>query len=312
MIRFRRSGKPRILTSPLLLLLAIAAPASAITLDPAIQRRLGILTTSLKMTKQDSDLSSFAHVIDPVPLVTLDSDLATAAANAAASQAEAARTRTLAAADATVARKVSEAATAQARGDAAKVALLRRRLALEWGSGIARSSDGERHRLIEGIVAGRTALLRIDSPDAVGWRNVRAAMLDLGTMGTVPVRMLGPARIVDPGQAAAGRIALVSGRAAAELAVGMTIPVELKTGDAPAGVTIPAAAILRSGGASWAYVRSGTNRFDRRRLVAPIATQGGLFVTQGFAAGEAVVIRGGAQLFTAEHATAKSAAGDTD
>ena len=50
--------------------------------------------------------------------------LLTAAAAAQASNAEAARTKALAAADATVARKVAEAAAAQARADSAKLTLL--------------------------------------------------------------------------------------------------------------------------------------------------------------------------------------------
>lgn len=293
-------------------LLAIATAATALTLDPASQHRLAIVTMPLKQSRQGSNISSFAHVIDPVPLVTIDSDLATATASADASRAEANRSRTLAAADATVARKVAEAAAAQARSDAARVLLLRRRLALEWGTAIAGASDRERRTLISGLVVGRAALVRIDNPDSVGWRNINGAMLDLGSMGVVPVRILGPARVVDPGQAAAGRIALVGGRVAAELAVGMTIPVQLNSGNSPAGTLIPAAAIFRQDGKSWAYVRIGANRFDRRLLVAPIATQEGLFVSQGFVAGDAVVIHGAAQLFAAEHAGSKPAGGRRD
>ena len=138
--------KPALLALALLVAPLAAQAEPAIKLDPAAQKRIGVVVAPLAAAHRSGAATGFARVLDVSPLATLDADLATAAAAAAASSAEAARTQALAAEDATVSRKAAEAARAQARADAIKLALLRRRVALEWGPAFA--ADARRARVI--------------------------------------------------------------------------------------------------------------------------------------------------------------------
>lgn len=288
----------------LLAVLALAGPALAAgpvaTMTIETQRKLGVSVQALPSARHAGAPTGFARVLDPVPLATLDADITAAAAAARASQAEAARARSLAAADATVSARAAEAATAQARADAAKVTLLRRRLGLEWGPTFMAMSDARRAGLIDGLASGRAALVRIDA--ASGLTGVRAATLDLGQGAKAGVQILGPARTSDPRLLSNGLIGLVSGAGARHLGIGLTTPVTLSTGGAAEGVLIPRAAVVRTGGASFAYVRLDATHFERRMIGGAAPEPGGLFAASGFRPGERVVVAGAAALLTAETA----------
>lgn len=278
---------------------AQAQPAPAVLkLDAAVQRRLGIATAPLRAMRRAEAASGFARGLDPTPLATLDADIAAAAAAAAASQAEASRTRALNAADQTVSRKVAEAAAAQARGDAVKLQLLRRRVGLEWGPGLAALSDEQRGRLISDISLGRAALVRIDMAGASLARG--SATIDLGPTGRVGAAILGPARVGDPRLQTTGALALVRGPQALQLGVGAVAPVTVAAGAAHDGVVIPRAALLRTGGQTFAYVRRDAGSFERRVVLNGRPVRDGLFVSGGFRTGEAVVVQGAAQLLAAQ------------
>lgn len=278
--------------------LAAQAP-KRVTLDDATIRRLGVASAPAKAAQAANDVTGFARVLDPVPLAQLDADIATAAATARASQAEAGRSNALYAADATVSRKVAQAAVAQAQGDAAKLALLRRRVGLEWGPALARLGDGQRAALVAALSSGRAALVRIDSAGGVGIEGLRTATLDIAGIGTASAVILGPARTADPRLQSPGLIARVSGPRAGMLASGLTMPAHLAAAAPAAGVILPFGALIRIDGATWVYVQAGAGTFDRRRLAGVLPRGGGVFV-QGVGPGERVVTHGAAQLLTAE------------
>lgn len=279
---------------------ATAAPGAIVRIDAATQRRLGVVTTPLVAARRTAAVSGFARVIDAVPLASLDADIAAAAAALAASQAEATRTRALNAADQTVSRKASEAAGAQARADAAKLALLRRRVALEWGPSMAALSDARRARLIGDIAAGRAALLRIDAAGVAPGQGV--IDLDLGAAGRTRATVLGPARTADVRLQSAGVLALVSGPVAMRLGAGAVYPARIPQGTGGDGVVIPRAALLRTAGQTFAYVRRDAGSFERRAVQGGVSDPAGLFAAAGFRAGQAVVTAGASQLFAAENA----------
>lgn len=287
----------------LALAVAVAAPALAaptvLKIDAATQRRLGVATAPLAAARRGASASAFARAIDPVPLATLDADIAAAVAALGASQAEATRTRTLNAADQTVSRKVADAAAAQARADAARLGLLRRRLGLEWGPSMQALSDARRGRLVGDLAAGRAALVRIDS--ASGLSQIRgSATLNLGPAGVAHAVILGPSRVGDPRLQSTGLLALVSGPQAMRLGVGTVAPATLATGAGADGVVIPRVALLRTAGQTFAYVRRDGASFERRPVAGGLSDPAGLFVAGGFRPGEQVVVKGAAQLFAAE------------
>jgi len=280
---------------------AATAPAAVVKLDAATQRRLGLATQPLAAAHRASGAAGFARVLDPVPLATLDADIAAAAATLSASQAEAERTQALNAADQTVSRKAADAARAQARADAAKLQLLRRRVGLEWGPALSALSDAARGRLVSDLAAGRAALVRIDATSGLGAPR-GTARLDLGPDGAAVATLMGPTRSGDPRLQTTGALGVVRGPAAMRLGVGVVAPASLATGAPAEGVIVPRAALLRTAGKTFAYVRRDSGAFERRVIDGGLPDPEGLFAPAGFRPGEAVVIRGAAQLFAAEAA----------
>jgi hypothetical protein len=279
---------------------ALAEPAKVLKLDAATQQRLGVATAPLAPARRAASISGFARALDTAPLATLDADIATAAAALAASQAEAARTKSLNAADQTVSRHVAETAAAQARGDAIKLSLLRRRLGLEWGPSIQALPDTRREKLIADLASGRAALVRIDFAGGLTAPARAVADIDLAAGGVARATILGPARVSDPRLQSAGLLALVTGPQALRLGVGAAAPATLTQGPAAGGVVIPREALLRTAGQTFAYVRRDAANFERRPVTGAMSDPAGLFVAQGFRPGEQVVTKGAAQLFAAE------------
>ena len=238
--------------------------------------------------------------MDIGPLAQLDADIQSAEAAAGASAAEAARARALNGADQAVSTKVFEAAQAQARADAAKLALLRRRIALEWGAGVARLTAAQRGALIADVAAGRAAIVRIDTASGRGLASLRGMTLDLGELGSVRATVLGPARAADPKLLSPGVIAKASGANVGVLGAGLSIPVTLTVSGPVRGVIAPRAALLRSGGKTWVYVRTAGESFQRMPVEGGRLDAAGLFVPAGFRPGQQVVTTGAAALFAAE------------
>ena len=284
----------------------MAGPALAETevkpvkLAVEIQHKLGLAVQPLAAAVRVATLSGYAKVLDPSPLAQLDSDIQTAAAAASASAAEAARSKALNADDQAVSVKALQAAESQARGDASKLALLRRRLGLEWGAGIAKMSDRQREALIGDLAAGRAALVRIDTSTGQGQAGLRTVDIDFGPLGVFHGTVLGSARAADARLMSPGLIARVGGKNAGLLSNGLSAPVTLTASGPVKGVVAPRAALLRSGGETWVYVRTAEESFVRKPVEGGRPERDGLFTSIGLKPGEQVVTAGAAQLFAAE------------
>jgi hypothetical protein len=287
-------------------LAAGSAWAAAVVVPPAAQQRMGLNVVRLEAQKHSTEVDAFAKVLDPEPLVQLDSDLRTAIAAAEASHAEAERSRALHSAGGGVAAKDMEAAVAQARQDALKVEMLRRRLDLEWGPGVARLKDAQRAKLVKALVAGQAALVHVDTHNNAGQAGARQVKVDIGD-DSLPGVVLGPARQAEPRLQSSGLIVEVTGAKAILLSVGLTQSAHIAQADSQTGVMIPRAAIVRYKGAAWAYVRTGPDRFERRLVDAPVPEEAGFFTAHGFQAGDEVVTQGAVELFTAEQGQAAKA-----
>ena len=290
---------PAILLPLLLAAAAEAAPPKPVQLPAEAVRRLGITVASAQPATVNTSAPGFARVLDPVPLAQLQADLTAAETAAAASAAEARRTQALYADDATMSRKAAEAARAQASADASKLALLRQRLALEWGPALSRLSSAQRARLIAALASGSAALVRVDAPNGAGLQGLRSAELDLGPAGTATALVIGPARIGDAGLRSPGVIARVSGPNVSYLSSGLTVPARIRGGGGGAGFLVPAAAVLRVESASWVYVQE-RGGFVRRRLGGLATGASGLVATAGLHAGDHVVVRSASKLYAAE------------
>jgi hypothetical protein len=295
--------------APVLLCALAAVPAWALGDDPGVkavklavetQHKLGLATQTLQAASRSASVAGFARVLDPGPLVQLDADIQAAQAAAVASSAEARRARALNASGQALSAKALEAAIAQADADAAKLTLLRRRLNLEWGDGVARLSAGGREGLLADIAAGKAALVRIDTPSGQGLAGLHAVTIDLGPLGVAHARVLGAARTADPHLMSPGLIAEASGPNTASLAIGLATPVKLTASVPITGVVAPQAALLRSQGQTWVYIRTGADTFQREPVQGARPDPMGLFVPQGLKPGQQVVTHGAAALFSAE------------
>jgi hypothetical protein len=276
------------------------ADAAIVTLSAAIQRRLAIVTTALAPARRADEIDAFAKVLDPEPLVQLQSDLRTAEAAAAASGAEAKRATALNAAHDGVSDKDMEAAVAQARSDVLRVSLLRRRLGLEWGPGVARLSPGALEALVAALARGSAALAHVDTHNDEGQANAHAVRIDIGD-GSVTGVVIGPARAAEPRLQSSGLIVKVTGPSAILLSVGLTQSAHIEGPKPRQGVLAPRSALIRFEGSDWVYVRLDNVSFERRLVQDPIPTADGFFIAQGLAPGDRVVTQGAAGLFGAEH-----------
>jgi len=74
-------------------------------------------------------------------------------------------------------------------------------------------------------------------------------------------------------------------------------------------VLVPRAALLRSKGGTWVYVRTAGDSFMRKEVEHGRSSHDGLFAAEGFKAGEQVVTQGAAALFAAETNVSDEAGG---
>jgi hypothetical protein len=186
------------------------------------------------------------------------------------------------------------------------VTFLRRRLGLEWGPGVARLTTGRRDRLVRGLSAGSIALVHVDTHNNEGQAGARTVKIDMGDDSVKGV-VIGPARAAEPRLQSSGLIVQVSGRSAVLLSVGLTQSAHIESKTSQSGVLIPREALIRFRGSDWAYVRAGPSNFERRLVENPVPEADGFFVSQGFGAGDEVVVAGATALFVAEQALAVKA-----
>jgi hypothetical protein len=299
----RRSLAANIGLAAALSLLAIPALAqqSGFAVSAADQTRLGLQTQALARERRAGQIDAFAKVLDPGPLAQLESDLQAAEASAAASGVEAKRLSALRAASAGVADKDVEAAQAQARNDVAKLDLLRQRIGLEWGPGLANLSPARRAALVVALSRGEAALVHVDTPSNEGQAGARTVDVDIGD-GSAHGIVLGAARTAEPRLQSSGLVVEITGKSAVLLSVGLTQSAHINTTNGVFGVVVPRAAVIRYEGSDWAYVRTAPGRFERRLMTDPAPEDNGLFVAQGFGPQDQVVVRGASELFALERA----------
>jgi hypothetical protein len=276
-----------------------ARAQSAVTLTAAQQHRLGIGVQALGEARRQQQVAAFAKVLDTGPLAALEADLEAQIAAANASGAEAARARKLGLNSTAMAAKDAEAAISQSRQDQSKLVLLRRRLGLEWGPGLTRLSDKRRRALVQALSEGKAALVQVDTPDSDGQAGARSVEIDISS-GSVHAPVLGASRNAEPRLQSSGLICLVTGPQAILFSNGLVQSARINQPTSETGVVLPRSALVRSEGSVWAYVRTGPETFERRRVASPQPEADGMFTAQGFRPGETVAVQGVAALFAAD------------
>ncbi|MDB6091732.1 MAG: hypothetical protein JWN85_4516 [Gammaproteobacteria bacterium] len=274
-----------------------------VTLDVAGQARFGISITLLKAAAAPAASATTARVLDPGSLLQLDSELAAASSSLAASRAEAERTRKLFAEDRTASAHAVEAAIAQEQADLQRVRSIQRRLALEWGAGVADLLPNRLAALLNDVAHARAALIRVELPSGTpvpktgSTVQVRGSADSAALTGTV----LGTLPLADSRLQTRGVLAQLKGDAA-NLPIGQMLVADVPAAGSwgAAGVVLPRSALLRRDSRVWAYVQTAPTTFLRREVSGYRPVLAGWFVGEGFAPGDRVVAAGAAALLGIE------------
>ncbi len=282
-----------------------AAPLSApdrLVLDDNLKERASVRVETLQGSQHGMVLTGFARALDISALAAIDAEVKAADATALASRAEAARLAALAMQDQSASRRSVEAAQAQALADAARAQLAVRRIALEFGPGLARLGRGGASALVAAIASGNAALVRIDIANII-LRPGDSVRLGEASNET-RVRVLGAAASADAKLQSAGALAIVRGAAARDLMAGRIVPAAADAGSTEEGVTVPRDAIVRYHGDLWVFVEKTDKSFARVRLIEPRPAADGWFVSRGLTPGTRIAVSGAGSLMAIETGSA--------
>jgi hypothetical protein len=273
---------------------------TVVTFDAATQKLMGLETTTLQPAQLAPELKGYGRILDVAPLTVLVSDLMTARAASAASQAELTRLKALAA-QSNASERSLQAAEAAAARDQSQAESARLRLLSAWGRAIAERSDLP--ELVQSLSSLASALVQLDLPAGQPLTGVPtgARLLTLADDSkSVPAELLGPAPSVDPQLQGKGFLFLLKTNSV-QLAPGAAVMGFLEfPGESQSGVGLPRNAIVRFNGANWVYLQTGDQAFERREVKLDSPLSQGWFVREGLKPGDKVVIVGAQELLSEE------------
>ena len=251
---------------------------------------------------------AFGRVLDPMPIVALDGELASAEAALAASRSEFERTQGLLRTGEGMSRKMAETAEAQFRGDEIKADGLRRRASLEWGATFSVRDTALRRVFVEQLVRSESALVRVDLPsgDALAEMPTGARLLVLGhEEQPIETATITPATDTDAKTQAQGYVLRVD-KPPFALRPGMALTAWLGLAQKTrAGFSVPRSAVLRHDGRTWVFIQEESEKFVRKPIVldTPLDAEKGWFVAAeggGIVAEDLLVVTGAQALLSEE------------
>ena len=289
---------------------AVVNGVTVVTLDAATQAQSGIRTELLAAASYQPETVTYGSVLDLQPLIDLraryfsaQADAGTARALLAASRQEYERSRLLYQDDQNVSLKTYQAVRAaylsdQARADAAAIAAQSIQAALrqQFGATLGRWALDSRSTECARLLDRRDVVLRVTVPPGADSEAPARIQISANDNRRLPAYLVSPSPQSDP---------VIQGsafmyRVAAPIATGTTIVAYLPAaGQTTRGTRIPAGAVVWYGGQPWVYLQIHSERFGRYPLAQKAPMPGGYFVTQGFKAGDRVVVSG-AQLLLSE------------
>jgi multidrug efflux system membrane fusion protein len=277
-----------------------ANAAGNVELDAGTQRAVGIQTETLSAIEVTPGVEAYGRVLDPAPLAALVHELTAAQATLAASQQELLRAQKLLGENNASERAV-QAAQAAAGRDLAQMQAVRDRIALGWGTALARRANFS--ALVDDLTALKARIVRLDLPLGEPLPSPPgAARLTRTRDDTVSTaaELLGAAPSTDAQLQTQGLLYLVKD-SSLRLPTGSAVIGHLPATSAPPllGVRLPAAAVIRYEALPWVYVQTDDTHFRRTPLSTLHAIDGGWLVPRGLRAGDRVVTAG-AQILLSE------------
>lgn len=270
---------------------AMPSEEGVVTLDKAAIDHAGIRTVTVAPARIAEQRSGFARALDVGALSAIESEIESAEAALAASQADYARQRSLAAEDQSAATRAVETARAQAAADQARVTAAIRRVGLEFGPGLAGFSEPALRDLVRAIAGGQASLVRVDFTDGPAPRGAAVRISD-GT-ASATVTLLGAAAATDPKLQTAGSLAIVRGPLARLLGAGRVFTATMASATGvESGALVPRDAILRFQGGLWIYRQLSRGGFVRAELTGTRPEGAGWFARGGVKPGERIAAGG--------------------
>ncbi|MFM0327743.1 efflux RND transporter periplasmic adaptor subunit [Caballeronia glebae] len=279
-----------------------------------VQQASHIEVAPLATATAQRERTAWATVVDLQPLFDLRNrlaaaraDLDTLTAQAGNSHTQFERSNALFEDDRNVSQKSLQDARAVMQADRAKLksassALggLEATMRQQFGDALTRASTGSSSALLQRLVSGRVAVLRVTLPADFGAAAPDRINVDAPDGQKVAATKLSASPMADPSVQgipwfyATDRALPVGTRTRAH------VPSQAPS-QAPAQpmLVVPDKAVVWYGGQPWAYVQTAPDRFTRRVVPAGDERDSGFLVSTGFHAGDRVVTQG-AQLLLSE------------
>ena len=238
-------------------------------------------------------IHGIATLVSPDPLTQLDAEIRAAEIASAFSQRTVARFK----GTSSLGEHRLDNAERQAATDATQVALLELRLRNAWGDTAPFLAAENRLRLVDELSSGKTTLVRVDFPRSVERNPQNVRITPLGGGEEIAVDKVWPApsgNLAMPGTSFFGIMPT-----GPSLKPGDRAKATAARGTPASGVIVPADAVVVHAGASWCYVETGPDAFERKpiSLTTPVETG---YLTNDFAAGTKVVVKGASALLARE------------
>jgi hypothetical protein len=282
-------------------------------LNPEQQRAAGVVVAHPANTNAPQRDDAVAVVLDPVGLITDAGEVDASAATLRAAAAELERVRGLYDAGAGASLKALQSAQAEQARSRAQADAASAKFAARWRP-VAAMPGAARQKLIDGLAAGTSLLVRADLPG----RHILAsvpdrALLDVDGVG-VQARVLG---VTAPsGEDAQSAAVLTEVRTPPPgLGPGARVPVAL-LGTSRAGVLVPRDAVLYDESGALVYKQLAKKPGDQQTRYAPvrvklIQAQGDGWIVDGVDDDDDVVVHGAGVLWSLQGIVGH-AAGDND
>ena len=276
------------------------APAEGVALKPEEIAKAGIETMAAAAAVHAPEATGYAVVIAHDAIAQALAELTSAAAVERQSRAALARGRSLAGTPGAMATEAQEGAERQAAVDHAALVLAERRLSATYGSNAPWKNNYE-SPLLGALAGGEAKLARVTFPlGALGAATPSKLRFSHLTAGPGGGSIESVSVWAAPGDASIpGRsfFALLKGSDTSE---GERLVAHAPVGAAEAGVIVPIAAVVISGGKVWCYLEAEPGSFVRTAIDTSAPTEDGYFVRSGINPGAKIVTRSAGELLARE------------
>jgi hypothetical protein len=270
-----------------------------VKLDSETQARIGLRVAQPSPAQRSPETKGYGRVLDPAPLASLMTELASAEAAALASSNELSRLKTLVQQQNTSERAVQSAQVAALR-DQLTVQLAKDRVALAWGNKIARLMNSP--AFVESLTTRKTVLVRIDLPAGAAMTNAfEGAVLFTLSGPSTEAQFLEITSSIDPQTQSRGALFMVNPNEL-NLASGEALSANVRFAGVPVtGVIVPTEAVVRTEGRGWVYVRNPAgDSFTRVEIALVDPAPGGWFIKEGVSTNAPIVLTGAQTLLSEE------------